>query len=231
MRVLWVFLLMASFIAMVGCLHAANTQEMPVGKGLLNPCISDPTRADYWQGNDDTLWSIPEDAGETNQREIVARVPSCENLSVTIWEYRPGTVEWVRVTLRTNDGRAFNGWLDAHHLIYASNETGTEWSMNYSSIVGRWTQTGRGNGAKIWYDFNEDGTFTFNYDMRGNGDPTQERGIWTYLGNMSYDLNPEFTGDLRRILISNDGEGRSFVSGTEYSSGSGIGRDLVYRKE
>ncbi len=105
--------------------------------------------------------------------------------------------------------------------------------MEYELFLdhGRWTQTGRGNGPKIWYDFSEDGTFTFNYDMRGNGDPTRERGTWTYLGNMSYDLNPEFTKDTRRISLSNDGAGRSFVSGTEYSSGSVIGRDLVYRKE
>jgi hypothetical protein len=230
MKFVHIFLLIASFIAAAGCMYAPEPPEVPIGKGLLNPCISDSTRADYWQGNNDTLWSIPDDAGKTN-RGFVARVPPCENLSVTIWEYRPGTEEWIRVTLRTDDGRAFNGWLDAHHLIYASNETETEWSKNYSSIVGRWKQTGRGNGAKIWYDFNRDGTFTFNYDMGGNRDPTQERGIWTYLGNMSYDLNPEFTGDLRRIFIFNDGESMSFVSGTEYSSGSGIGHDLVYRKE
>ncbi len=49
MMFLWVFLVIASFIVVVGCMHAAETPEMPVGKGFLNPCISDPTRADYWQ--------------------------------------------------------------------------------------------------------------------------------------------------------------------------------------
>ena len=128
-------------------------------------------------------------AFEENDHKMVAGFSSCDNSSVTIWKYsRNGDEEWSHVTIQTKDGRSYDGWLVASHVIQTSNETGTEWSDNYSSLIGRWDQTQRGNGAKIWYDFKPDGTFTFNYDMMGNRDNIQDRGSWAYLGNKTYML-------------------------------------------
>jgi hypothetical protein len=143
-------------------------------------------------------------------------------------------VEWSYVTLQTKDGISYNGWLLADHIIQTSKETGTEWSDNYSSIVGRWFQTQRGNGAKIWYDFKTDGTFTFNYDMRGNKGDMQNMGSWVYLGNKTYHLiskvsNVSNTHGNENITINQ--WGKSFNSGIEYSSDSEVGREIVFAKE
>ncbi len=101
-------------------------------------------------------------------------------------------------------------------------------------IAGQWYQTGRGNGAKIWYDFHPEGTFTFNYDMRGNRDSVMSRGRWAFLGNSTFQLVPDIpqepdTHGNENITISSDG--RSFHSGTEYQSGSVTRRDIVFEKD
>jgi hypothetical protein len=228
-------LILLLVIMVAGCVTPANTPEKPIGKGYVNLCISDPARADYWQKTDDILWNTPGNNVLENDRKTVTGFSSCDNYSVTIWEYTlNGAVEWSHVTLQTKEGRSYDGWLVADHVIQTSNETGTEWSSNYSSIVGLWDQTQRGNGAKIWYEFKRDGTFTFNYDMRGNGDNMRNTGSWTYLGNKTYQMisnmsNEPDTHGNENITISQDG--KSFHSGTEYSSTSATGRDIVFAKE
>jgi hypothetical protein len=229
------FLLVTLIITVTGCVNPANTTEKPIGKGYLNLCISDPAQADYWQKTDDVLWNTPENSVERNDHNVITGFSSCDNSSVTIWKYRlNGTVEWSHVTLQTKDGRSYDGWLLADHIIQTSKETGTEWSDNYSSIVGRWFQTQRGNGAKIWYDFKKDGTFTFNYDMRGNKGDMRNMGSWVYLGNKTYHLisnvsNESNTHGNENITINQGG--KSFNSGIEYSSDSAVGREIVFAKE
>ena len=150
-----------------------------------------------------------------------------------------GNTEWNHVTLQIKDGRSFDGWLVASHILQTSNETGAEWSNNYSSIVGLWDRTGQGNGAKIWYDFKRDGKFTFNYDMRGNKDNMRDMGSWGYLGNKTYDLISNVSHDHEHTYITIDKEGKTFISGIVYSMYPGInhssespyGRGIVYAKE
>ena len=126
------------FLALIiaGCVSPVNTLEKPTGKGYVNLCISDPAQADYWQKTDDVLWNTPENGLQENDHKMVAGFSSCENSSVTIWKYnRTGDEEWDHVTIQTKDGRSYDGWLVASHVIQTSNETGTEWSDNYSSLV------------------------------------------------------------------------------------------------
>lgn len=220
-------LLLVTIVA--GCVTPANTPEKPIGKGYVNLCISDPAQADYWQVTDDVLWNIPENSVQRNDRNAVAGFMSCNNSTVTIWKYSlSGDEEWSHVTLQTKDGRSYDGWLPASHIIQTSDETGTEWSDNYSSLVGRWDQTQRGNGAKIWYDFKTDGTFTFNYDMMGNRDNIQDTGSWAYLGNKTYVLISHISGGHEPVYITINNDGKSFNSGIQYSSKSAVGRELVY---
>jgi hypothetical protein len=226
------FLTLLLVIIVAGCVTPANTPEKPIGKGYVNLCISDPAQADYWQKTDNVLWNTPENSVQRNDRIAVAGFSSCNNSSVTIWKYsRNGDGEWSHVTLQTKDGRSFDGWLLADHIVQTSNETGTEWSDNYSSIEGRWYQTQRGNGAKIWYDFKTDGTFTFNYDMMGNREDIQDNGSWAYLGNKTYVLISNVSGDHEPVYISLHQEGKSFNSGIQHSSDSAVERELVYVKE
>jgi hypothetical protein len=225
------FLLLFLALIIAGCVSPANILEKPTGKGYVNLCISDPAQADYWQKTDDVLWNTPKNGIQENDHKMVAGFSSCENSSVTIWKYsRTGDEEWNHVTIQTKDGRSYDGWLVASHVIQTSNETGTEWSDNYSSLAGRWDQTQRGNGAKIWYDFKTDGTFTFNYDMRGNRDNIQDRGSWTYLGNKTYMLISNVSSGHEPVYITVYNDGKSFNSGIQYSSASAAGRELVYVK-
>jgi hypothetical protein len=222
-------LLLAIIVA--GCLTPAITPDKPIGKGYVNLCISDPARADYWQNTDDVLLHAPENSIRENDRKAVAGFSSCDNSSVVIWEYSlNGGVDWSHVTLQTNDGKSYKGWLVADHVLQTSNETGTEWSVNYSSLVGRWDQTQRGNGAKIWYDFKTDGTFTFNYDMMGNGDNMQDMGSWAYLGNKTYVMISQVSGSHEPVYITINDDGKSFNAGIQYSSDSAVGRELVYAR-
>jgi hypothetical protein len=233
MREILFFLLVVSIISVTGCTNHIDQTEKPIGKGHLNLCISNPAQADFYQITGDVLWDSPDNRSSIGNREIVAILPACENLSVTIWGFQQEAGEWHRVTILTDDGRTLNGWMGASHLQQVSNETGTEWSEHYNAIVGRWYQTGRGNGSKIWYEFKPDGTFTFNYDMMGNRDTMQNQGSWTYLGNNTYQLissiskEPDTHGN-ENITLQ---DGKSFQSGTEYSSASTAGRDIVYAKE
>ena len=223
--------LVVLLVAVAGCTSPSDIPEKPIGKDSLNLCIADPVRAGYWQKTDEALWNTPEDRGKADNRAIVAGFPACDNASVTIWEYRRAGGGWYRVTLQTKDGRSGNGWLPADHLMQVSNESGTEWSNNYSSITGLWDRTRRGNGAKIWYDFRKDGTFTFNYDMMGNRDNMQDTGSWRYIGNNTYDLISNVSGDHGRTTIILSPDVKSFHSGIEYSSDSAVGRDIIYAKE
>ncbi|HZK30556.1 MAG TPA: hypothetical protein VFC43_04895 [Methanoregula sp.] len=219
-------------IMVAGCVTPANTPEKPIGKGYVNLCISDPARADYWQNTDDTLWSSPGNSGQGNDRKAVAGFSSCDNFSVTIWEYALNdAVEWIHVTIHTKDGRSPDGWLVADHVMQTSDETGTEWSDNYYSLAGRWDQTQRGNGAKIWYDFKTDRTFTFNYDMMGNREDIQDKGSWAYLGNKTYILISNISGGHEPVYLTLYNDGKSFNSGIQYSSDLAVGRELVYVKE
>ena len=228
----FLLLLLVPVILAAGCADTSHDEAVPAGRGYVNLCASDPARADYWQRNDDTLWSAP--GGDNSaDRTTITRFPSCGNVSVTIWEDKPaGSSEWSHVTLHTSDGKAYAGWLETHHIL-VSNETGTEWSKNYPAIIGLWDRTGQGNGAKIWYDFKTDGTFTFNYDMRGNKGDVQDMGTWEYLGNTMYRLvsNVSNAGDPGRNRNITINQGRTFVSGTVFSSDSEVGRDIVYAKE
>ena len=225
------FFLTLLILMVAGCLTLGNTPEKPIGRGYVNLCISDPAQADYWQKTDDIIWSIPENSVQRNDWKAVAGFSSCNNSSVTIWKYsRIGDGDLIHVTLQTKDGRSYDGWLDAVHVIETSNETGTEWSNNYSSLVGRWEETQRGNGAKIWYDFETDGTFTFNYDMMGNRDNIQDRGSWAYLGNKTFFLVSYVSEGHEPAYITVHNDGNSFNSGIQYSSRSAVGRELEYIK-
>jgi hypothetical protein len=235
-----VFLILFLVIVITGCTNSANSMEKPTGRGYVNLCISDPAQAGYWHQTDDVLWNTPESSDERKDRTIVTGFSSCDNVSVTIWEYSlNGNTEWNHVTLQTKDGRSYDGWLVTSHILPMSNETGTEWSNNYSSIIGLWDRTGQGNGAKIWYDFKRDGTFTFNYDMMGNRDNMQDMGSWGYLGNKTYDLISNVSRDPGHTYITIDKEGKTFTSGIVYSMYPGInhsyessyGRGIVYAKE
>lgn len=225
------FLTLLLVILVAGCVTPADTQEKPIGKGYVNLCISDPARTDYWQNTDDVLLHAPENSVRGNDRKAVAGFSSCDNSSVVIWEYMMnGSIEWSHVTLQTNDGQSYKGWLVADHVLQTSNETGTEWSENYSSLAGRWDQTERGNGAKIWYDFKTDGSFTFNYDMMGNRDNMQDMGSWAYLGNKTYVLISHVSGGHEPVYITFNNDGKSFNAGIQYSSDSAVGRELVYAR-
>jgi hypothetical protein len=164
MKEILFFFLVVSLISVTGCTDHIEPTEKPIGRGYLNPCISNPALADYWQRTGDVLWDSPDNRSSIGNREIVAILPACENLSVTIWGYQQEGGSWYRVTTYADDGRALKGWISANHLQQVSNETGTEWSENHNAIVGFWDQTERGNGARIWYEFTPAGTFTFNYD-------------------------------------------------------------------
>jgi hypothetical protein len=230
MKLLILFLLSVSLFLAAGCVSPAAPHGVPIGKGSLDLCVADPSRAATWQETGDLLWSAPGDAGGTN-RTVIAQVPACDNSSATIWETTPaGETTWDRITIHTRDGQVYDGWLPSAHLAGITNETGTEWSRNYSSIVGRWDQTGRGNGAKIWFAFTADGMYTYNYDMAGNGENIQDRGSWTYLGSMTYDLISNTYSDHRHMPVVIDHEGRSFIFGTEYRAGSSAGSDKVFAR-
>jgi hypothetical protein len=216
-EILFIFLVV-SIISVTGCTDHTGPPEKPIGKGHLNPCISNPELADFWYETGDVLWDSPDTRDSTGNRSVIAILPACENRSVTIWRYQQEGGGWYRVTTRTDDGRTLNGWIGASHLHQVSNETGTEWSENYNAIVGRWYQTGRGNGAKIWYDFRPYGTFTFNYDMRGNRDNMQDGGGWTYLGNNTYDMISNRSADHNHTSVTINPRERTFKSGTLLSS-------------
>jgi hypothetical protein len=219
MREILPVFLIAALIMVAGCAYHSNIPEKPIGKAYLDLCITDPLRAEYWQKTGEVLRDTPENRDAVDARAIVTGIPACDNVSVTIWEYQG--IEggnWNRVTVQTKDGGSNNGWLLSDHLHHITNETGTEWSENYSSIVGSWDQAGRGNGARIWYDFKPEGTFTFNYDMRGNKDNMRDTGSWTYLGNNTWDLITSVSADHDHTYISLDPEGKSFKSGFVYSS-------------
>jgi hypothetical protein len=225
------FLTLLLVLMIAGCATPANTLEKPIGKGYVNLCISDPAQADYWQKTEEVLWNTPENRPWTNDRKAVAGFSLCDNSSVVIWEYTLNDgVDWSHVTLQTNDGKSYKGWLVADHILQTSNETGTEWSDNYFSLAGRWDQTQRGNGAKIWYDFKTDGTFTFNYDMMGNRDNMQDMGSWAYLGNKTWVLISQVSGGHEPVYITFNNDGKSFNAGIQYSSDSAVGRDLVYAR-
>jgi len=212
------FQIIALIIA-TGCVSQPVVPEKPIGIGYLDLCTSDPAQAGYWQHAGVDLWDSPSGNENERSRSIVEWYPACSNTTVTIWEYTGhGTDEWCRVTLRTTDGRSNKGWLPARHILLASNKTGTEWSESYSSIIGSWDQTDRGNGARIWYEFNADGSFTFNYDMMGNKDNMQDTGSWTYLGNNTWDLISSVSADHGHTYLSLDQGGKSFTSGLVYSS-------------
>ncbi len=214
----------------MGCVNPAQPPAIPTGKGYVNLCISDPSQADYWQKTEDVLWSIPGGVVEKSS-SIITRFPACDNNSAAIWDRKLiGDATWNRITIHTNDGRAGDGWLPGSHLTGMTNETGTEWSGNYSSIVGRWDQTDRGNAAKIWFEFTPDGAYTYNYDMRGNADNVRERGNWMYLGNGTYDLISNTYSDHRHIPVIIDRATTSFNFGMEYSSASEVGKENKFAK-
>jgi hypothetical protein len=230
MKILFFFLLSASIFMVTGCVSPAAPTGVPIGKGSLDLCVSDPSQADYWQKTSDVLWSIPGDSGEKN-RTVIAQIPACDNSSATIWENTPdGETKWDRVTIHTSDGRVYDGWLPSGHIAGITNETGTEWSKNYSSIVGRWDQTGRGNAPEIWFEFTADGMYTYNYDMMGNKENIQDRGSWVYLGNMTYDLISNIRSDHRHMPVVIDHEGKSFIFGAEYRAGSSAGIDKIFAR-
>ncbi len=221
-------------ILLSGCAGTVKSEEKPVAKGYVNLCSSDPAQAGFWQKNNDIIWNVPLDNGNDSEGKRVGEFPSCDNTSVTIWEIKMnGITAWDQVTLQSKNGRAIDGWMPADHVMATSNETGTEWSNNYSSIVGLWDQTQRGNGAKIWYDFKTDGTYTLNYDMRGNGNNILDQGSWAYAGNSTYDLISNSWEDHRHIYLSINKDGRTFTSGSVQVSVSGQNSEhpLVYAKE
>ncbi len=221
-------------ILLSGCAGSVKSEQKPIAKGYVNMCNSDPAQAEYWQMNKDIIWNMPWDNMSGREGARLAEFPSCDNASVTIWEYTVnGSSAWNHVTLRLENGRSYDGWITAGHIIKASNETGTEWSNNYSSIVGLWDQTQRGNGPKIWYDFTPDGTYMLNYDMKDNGD-ILDRGSWDYAGNRTYNLISNSWVDHRHISLSINNDGRTFNSGSVQVvtvSGQKNEQPLVYAKE
>lgn len=109
----------------------------------------------------------------------------------------------------------------------------TDLTWNDDLIIGRWYQTNRGNGAKIWYEFYPDGTFTFNYDMRGNGDNVMNRGTWICLGNATCQLVSGISDETDthgNEYISLNKDGKSFISGNEYSLTTGTAKEIVFVK-
>jgi hypothetical protein len=229
MRQIVFLFVIVSIITVTGC-TTAGSPAAPIGKGSLNLCIANPALADSSQIPEDILWRSPGDSGEKADQTIVAKIPACENLSATIWEKKVMRDTWSRITLRTTDGRSYTGWLIADHVTAATNETGTEWSEHYTTILGRWEQTNRGNGAKIWYEFKEDGTYTFNYDMMGNRDNVQDRGSWAYRGNGTYDLVSNTAPDNRQESITLDPKAKTFKSGFQHSSDPAAEHELVYAR-
>lgn len=214
----------------MGCISPAYSPATPIGKGYLNLCTSDQSLADYWQKTEDVLWSVPGDSEEKN-RTIITHFPACDNSSATIWEYKLiGDGKWNLITLHTNDGLTYDGWLPSSHITGITNETGTEWSENYFSIVGRWDQTERGNGPKIWFEFTSGGAYTYNYDMMGNKENIQDRGSWVYLGNRTYNLISNTYSDHRHISIVLNQETKSFNFGAEYSFESAVGNEKVFAR-
>lgn len=218
-----------SIIIVSGCI-TEGPPAVPIGRGSLNLCIANPALADSTQIPEDILWASPGDRDEKADQTVVTQFPACENLSVTIWEKKVMRDTWSRITLRTTDGQSYTGWLVADHVIAATNETGTEWSEQYSSVLGRWDQTNRGNGAKIWYEFKWDGTYTFNYDMMGNRDNVQDRGSWVYRGNRTYDLVSNTAPDHRLESITLDPQAKTFKSGFQHSSDPAAEHELVYAR-
>jgi hypothetical protein len=67
--------------------------------------------------------------------------------------------------------------------------------------------------------------------MRGNAGNVQDTGTWVYLGNTTYDLISYSSGDRNHTYITLDESGKSFSSGTLYSSGSAVGQERVFKKE
>ena len=231
MRSILFFLIIVSIIITTGCTSTSDIPTAPVGKGQVNLCISDPGQAEYWQKTGDILWINPNENDDETDPAVVTRFPACGNMSVIIREKKEtGKGNRDHVIIQTQDGQSFDGWLPAGHVRAETNETGTEWSENYYSILGLWEQTGRGNGAKIWYEFLPDGTYTFNYDMMGNRDNVQDRGSWTYHGNGTYELISYTDTAHGHISITPDTSGKTFLCGFEYTYGSSDGRELEYRK-
>lgn len=229
MRQILCFFIIVSIIMVAGC-TSAGSPAAPIGKGSVNLCIANPALADSSQIPEVILWTSPGNSGEKADQTIVATFPACENLSATIWEKKVIRDTWSRITLRTTDGQSYAGWIIADHLTAETNEMGTEWSEHYSSVLGRWEQTSRGNGAKIWYEFKEDGTYTFNYDMMGNRDNVQDRGSWEYRGNRTYDLVSSTASDNRLESITLDPQEKTFKSGFQYSSDPAAEHELVYAR-
>jgi hypothetical protein len=216
MKKILAFFLVISLVIISGCMSPKEVPEKPIGKGYLNMCFSNPEQTEYWQKTGAVLHDKP---GLTTDRTTVAIFPACDNSSLILWEYKgAGDSKWSRITLQNNDGKSWTGWLEAEIIHQVSNETGTEWSDNYSSIIGLWDRSRQGNGAKIWYDFNKDGSFTFNYDMMRNRDDVQDRGSWTYLGNNTWELISNVSAEHKRTRITLDRGSKSFRSGSEYSS-------------
>jgi hypothetical protein len=229
MRQILCFFIIVSIIMVAGC-TTADPPAAPIGRGSLNLCIADPALADSSQIPEGILWSSPGNTDEKTDQTIITQFPACENLSVTIWEKKVMRDTWSRITLRTTDGQSYTGWVIADHVIAATNETGTEWSEHYSSVLGRWEQTNRGNGAKIWYEFKEDGTYTFNYDMMGNRDNVQDRGSWDYRGNRTYELVSNTAPDNLLKSITLDPQARTFKSGFQHSTDPAAEHELVYAR-
>ena len=226
------FFLVISVIVATGCINTATPAEKPIGKGYVNLCTSDPAQADHWQTTDDILWNKPLDSTGKKDSSMVTQFSSCDNTSAIILETKlNGAEAWDHVIIQSPDGNSHDGWLPDGHLHHASNETGTEWSNNFSSVVGLWDRTAQGNAAKIWYDFRTDGSFTFNYDMRGNRDTMQDRGSWEYMGNNTYLLISGISAEHRHTNITINPDGKTFDSGTVFSSDSGAGQAIVYAKE
>lgn len=66
--------------------------------------------------------------------------------------------------------------------------------------------------------------------MMGNRDDIQDIGSWAYLGNKTYILISKVSGGHEPVYITIYNDGKSFNSGTQYSSDSAVGRELVYVK-
>lgn len=230
MKNIFLFLLLVSLFIAAGCVNTVHPPAAPTGKGHLDLCSSDPSQVDYWQKTGDVLWSTPGGVA-LKDNTITFSFPACDNSSATIWDSTSiGNVTWIRITIHTMDGRAGDGWLPAGHLTRPTNETETEWSGNYSSVVGRWDQTERGNAAKIWFEFTPDGTYTYNYDMRGNKENIRDRGNWMYLGNGTYELISNTYSDHQHFSIVIDPVTKTFRFGMEYSSSSEIGTEKIFAK-
>jgi hypothetical protein len=228
----WTFLILVVVLTLAsGCTGPADKPEKPIGKGNLNLCVSDPGQADYWQKTGVVLHNSPGSSGKGGDQGVETGFPACDNTTVTIWEYTmDGSNPWCHITLQTDDGRSSNGWLDSCHLYQVSDEAGSEWSENYSAIVGSWDRANRGNGARIWYEFRSDGSFTFNYDMMGNRDNVLDTGSWTYLRDNQWELISNVSPYHEHTFISLNPGGTSFNSGTVQSLGTGIVEEIRFEK-